>query len=54
MTAYSYLRAAVDAIRGGAFDYLTKPFAGRDEVLSAVQRGLQERAREGDTSPEPS
>jgi DNA-binding NtrC family response regulator len=42
MTAYGSIRSAVDAIRAGGDDYLTKPF-DNDEVLLAVQRALELR-----------
>jgi DNA-binding NtrC family response regulator len=40
MTAFGTIPSAVKAIRGGAFDYLTKPF-NNDEVLQAVARALE-------------
>ncbi len=43
MTAYGSIRSAVDAMRTGAFDYLTKPF-DNDELLIAVGRALQVRS----------
>jgi DNA-binding NtrC family response regulator len=43
MTAHGTIRSAVDAIRGGAFDYVTKPFE-LDELLLAVERALGHRA----------
>jgi DNA-binding NtrC family response regulator len=43
MTAYGTIRSAVDAIRRGAFDYVTKPFE-IDELLLAVERALAHRA----------
>jgi CheY-like chemotaxis protein len=42
MTAYSMLGYAIEAVRYGAFDYLTKPFASRNDVLTAVSNGLAE------------
>jgi putative nucleotidyltransferase with HDIG domain len=42
ITAYASLDTVRDAIRFGAFDYLTKPF-GRDEVLSVIKRALCKR-----------
>jgi two-component system, NtrC family, response regulator AtoC len=42
MTAYGSIRSAVDAMRAGAFDYLTKPF-DNDEMLIAVKRALEVR-----------
>ncbi len=43
MTAYGTIASAVDAIREGAFDYLTKPFKS-DQLLLAVERALRHRA----------
>ena len=40
MTAYGSIETAVDAMRKGAFDYVTKPFSG-DELTLAVDRGLE-------------
>jgi DNA-binding NtrC family response regulator len=42
MTAYGTIRSAVEAIRGGAFDYLPKPF-DNEELLLLVARVLQLR-----------
>ena len=48
MTAYSDLDNAVASFKGGAFDYLAKPF-DVDEVVSLVQRAVtQNREREAD------
>jgi two-component system response regulator AtoC len=43
MTAFGSIDSAVDAMRGGAFDYLTKPFEP-DAVILAVERALAHRA----------
>ena len=43
MTAYGAIDSAVDAIRRGAYHYLTKPFKV-DELLVFVERALAERA----------
>jgi two-component system response regulator HydG len=43
MTAFGSLETAISAMREGAFDYLTKPFA-LGEVTVAVQRALEDRA----------
>lgn len=40
ITAFATIRSAVDAIRIGAFDYLTKPI-NKEEMLLALQRGLE-------------
>jgi len=40
ITAYATIRSAVDAIKLGAFDYLTKP-VNKEELLLSIQRGLE-------------
>lgn len=40
MTAFGTVETAVDAMRKGAFDYVTKPFSG-DELSIAVERALE-------------
>ncbi len=42
MTAHASIDGAVEAIRNGAFDYLTKPFV-REELHGKVTRALAER-----------
>jgi len=42
MTAYGTIRSAVEAMRLGAFDYLTKPF-DNDELLLIINRALEMR-----------
>jgi len=42
MTAYGTIRSAVEAMRAGAFDYLTKPF-DNDELVMIVNRALEMR-----------
>lgn len=42
MTAYGTIRSAVEAMRRGAFDYLTKPF-DNDELLLIIERALRMR-----------
>jgi DNA-binding NtrC family response regulator len=42
MTAYASIRSAVEAMRAGAFDYITKPF-DNDELLLLVDRVLEVR-----------
>jgi len=41
MTAYGTIQTAVDAMKRGAFDYVTKPFEG-DELMIAVKRGVKQ------------
>jgi two-component system nitrogen regulation response regulator GlnG len=43
MTAHGSVRAAVEAMQRGAYDYLTKPF-DNDEVLLLVERALSAKA----------
>lgn len=43
MTAYGSLEVALEAIRAGAYDYLTKPFKG-EEILLALRK-VEERER---------
>ena len=50
MTADASIQSAVAAVKNGAYDYLTKPFADIDRVIATVQhaaerRRLSERAR---------
>ncbi|MEM1185827.1 MAG: sigma-54 dependent transcriptional regulator [Planctomycetota bacterium] len=42
MTAFGTIQTAVDAMKRGAFDYVTKPFEG-DELIIAIKRGLGHR-----------
>lgn len=42
MTAYASIETAVDAIREGAFDYLTKPFQ-RERILLIIDKVMQWR-----------
>ena len=43
LTAYGDIPTAVQAMRLGAYDYLTKPF-DNDEIVLTVQRALEQRA----------
>ena len=45
MTAFASVASAVEAMRAGAFDYITKPFEN-DVALLAVERALEHRALE--------
>jgi signal transduction histidine kinase len=42
MTGFGSIRMAVEAVRRGAYDFLSKPFAS-DELLMAVGQGLERR-----------
>ncbi len=46
MTAYATVPAAVEAMRTGATDYLTKPFA-MDELATVLERAMERRSLEG-------
>lgn len=43
MTSYASLRSAVDSMRQGAVDYISKPFA-QEDMLAAVKRIIANRA----------
>ena len=49
ITAYSRVQSAVEAIKLGAYDYLSKPF-DNDEIVITVQKGYQ---RKGDAAGNP-
>ncbi len=40
MTAYGTVETAVEAMKKGAYDYITKPFSG-DELLVSIQRAIE-------------
>ena len=40
LTAYGTIKSAVEAIKSGAFDYLTKPFQ-KDEIVMTLERALK-------------
>ena len=42
MTAYATIEVAIEAVKKGAFDFLTKPFANLEVVLLGVQRALKQ------------
>jgi DNA-binding NtrC family response regulator len=46
VTAYGSIGSAVEAMRGGASDYLTKPFRDPDELRHVVRRVLREAEAE--------
>lgn len=50
ITGYSDIKTAVDVIKAGAFDYITKPLIP-EEVLSVIGRALQQSAEGGDVKP---
>jgi len=50
ITAYGELQTAVEAIRGGAFDYLTKPFE-LAVARRAIQRALESRRTGAEATP---
>ncbi len=41
MTAYGNIESAVEAIKKGAYDFVTKPF-DEDELLSVIEKALSE------------
>jgi DNA-binding NtrC family response regulator len=45
MTAFGSIDSAVEAMRAGAFDYVTKPFK-RDELLVTLERAFEHRTLE--------
>src|SRR5512146_2297716 len=49
MTAYGTIESAVEAMRRGAYDYLTRPFKG-EELLLRVEKALEKRRLLGEMS----
>ena len=47
MTAYGGLQSALEALRTGAYDYITKPFT-REGLLATVNRGLEKQRLSSD------
>ena len=43
VTAYASLENAIECMKQGAFDYITKPFKN-DEVLLAIEKAIQQRS----------
>jgi DNA-binding NtrC family response regulator len=41
ITGHADLRDAIGAVRGGLFDYLTKPFRNLDELSAIIERALE-------------
>jgi two-component system response regulator HydG len=50
ITGYSDVKMAVEVIRYGAFDYITKPLIP-EEVINVINRGLNESVSAGPISP---
>jgi len=50
MTAFGSMETAVEAIREGAFDYVSKPFK-IEEMKQAIRRGLEQRRRVAAMAP---
>jgi DNA-binding NtrC family response regulator len=44
MTAFATVETAVEAVKAGAYDYLTKPFANIDEVSLTVAKAAERKA----------
>src|ERR1700749_217741 len=53
ITGYSDIKTAVDVIKAGAFDYITKPLIP-EEVLNVIGRALQQSAEGGIEAPKAS
>jgi two-component system, NtrC family, response regulator HydG len=51
MTAYAEIRSAVDAIKSGAFDYVTKPVFP-EEISSLVNKAIQAKQKAGLPQPD--
>ncbi|HVY76052.1 MAG TPA: sigma-54 dependent transcriptional regulator [Puia sp.] len=51
ITGYSDIKIAIDVIKAGAFDYITKPLVP-DEVLNVINKAIDQL--ENGTAPEPS
>jgi two-component system response regulator HydG len=49
MTGYAEVKSAVDAIKNGAFDYISKPFTPED-ILSVITKALN--SKQGDETPQ--
>jgi two-component system, NtrC family, response regulator PilR len=50
ITAYADSESAIQAMKQGAYDYLTKPFK-MDEIKLVIRRALEEAARRAETEP---
>lgn len=51
ITGYSDIKTAVDVIKQGAFDYITKPLIP-DEVLNVINKALSQSGNGADSAPE--
>jgi DNA-binding NtrC family response regulator len=49
MTSHASVDTAVEAIRRGAHDYLSKPFPSLDDIWTVVSRALEKRATVSET-----
>ena len=47
MTAYGTVETAVDAMKVGAYDYVTKPLK-RNEIVSSVRKALEKKHRKNE------
>ncbi|MCA9739319.1 MAG: sigma-54-dependent Fis family transcriptional regulator, partial [Gemmatimonadetes bacterium] len=52
ITAFGSIDSAIELVKQGAFDYLTKPFSN-DELLLSVQRALEESRLRRETAASP-
>lgn len=43
MTAYATLELAVEAVKAGAYDFLTKPFESNEKLLLTIERAMEKR-----------
>jgi DNA-binding NtrC family response regulator len=53
LTAYGTVASAVDALKSGAFDYITKPFEN-DELKTVIMKAVRTRQLDGGLPPAPS
>src|SRR5581483_3918881 len=51
ITGYSDIKTAVDVIKQGAFDYITKPLIP-DEVLNVINKALSQSGQAATSTPE--
>src|SRR5512141_1435476 len=50
ITAYAESESAIQAMKQGAYDYLTKPFK-MDEIKLVIRRALEEASRRAENEP---